>query len=75
MRRLEPSHLDLCCLQKPNKIACGSERVKNSQHCLAYSENTSQNSKLLETAGHCPPTIQTNHEEVQKVTDHSGCFL
>ena len=28
MRRLiEPSHLDLCCLQKPIIIACGSERV------------------------------------------------
>ena len=25
----EPSHLDLCCLQKPIFIACGSERVKN----------------------------------------------
>ena len=23
----EPSHLDLCCLQKPVIIACGSERV------------------------------------------------
>ena len=31
MRRLiEPSHLDLCCLQKPIIIACGSERVKSS---------------------------------------------
>ena len=29
MRRLtEPSHLDLCCLQKPIIIACGSGRVK-----------------------------------------------
>ena len=27
MRRHEPSHLDLCCLQKPIIIACGSERV------------------------------------------------
>ena len=25
----EPSHLDLCCLQKPIIIACGSERVKD----------------------------------------------
>ena len=25
----EPSHLDLCCLQKPIIIACGSERVNN----------------------------------------------
>ena len=24
----EPSHLDLCCLQKSIIIACGSERVK-----------------------------------------------
>ena len=24
----EPSHLDLCCLQKPIIINCGSERVK-----------------------------------------------
>ena len=24
----EPSHLDLCCLQKPIMIVCGSERVK-----------------------------------------------
>ena len=24
----EPSHLDLCCLQKPIIIACGSERAK-----------------------------------------------
>ena len=24
----EPSHLDICCLQKPIIIACGSERVK-----------------------------------------------
>ena len=32
MRRLiEPSHLDLCCLQKSIIIACGSERVK--LHC------------------------------------------
>ena len=23
----EPSHLDLCCLQKPIIIACGTERV------------------------------------------------
>ena len=28
MRRLtEPSHLDLCCLQKPIIIACGSEKI------------------------------------------------
>ena len=36
MRQLiEPSHLDLCCLQKPIIIACGSERVKTfKQHLL-----------------------------------------
>ena len=29
MRQLiEPSHLDLCCLQKPIISLCGSERVK-----------------------------------------------
>ena len=27
MAHYEPSHLDLCCLQKPIIIACGSERV------------------------------------------------
>ena len=25
----EPSHVDLCCLQKPIITACGSERVKS----------------------------------------------
>ena len=30
----EPSHLDLCCLQNPIIIACGSERVKD----LNYTE-------------------------------------
>ena len=25
----EPSHLDLCCLQKPTNIAFGSERVNH----------------------------------------------
>ena len=33
MRRLiEPSHLDLCCLQKPIIIACDSERVKRAKY-------------------------------------------
>ena len=27
----EPSHLDLCCLQKPIIIAYGSERVKEKR--------------------------------------------
>ena len=31
----EPSHLDLCCLQKPIIIACGSERV-NADDILKY---------------------------------------
>ena len=31
----EASHLDLCCLQKPIIIACGSERVKKKKNqCL-----------------------------------------
>ena len=30
----EPSHLDLCCLQKYIIIACGSERVKRETSCL-----------------------------------------
>ena len=36
MRRLsEPSHLDLCCLQNPVIIACGSEKVNLSKSiCL-----------------------------------------
>ena len=47
MRRLsEPSHLDLCCLQKPIIIACGSERVK--------ARNTvTDESKLLSAAVLC----------------------
>ena len=28
MAHYEPSHLDLCCLQKSIIMACGSERVK-----------------------------------------------
>ena len=28
MAHYEPSHLDLCCLQKPIIIACGIVRVK-----------------------------------------------
>ena len=31
----EPAHLDLCCLQKPIIIACGSERV-NIYSCSIY---------------------------------------
>ena len=27
MAHYEPSHLELCCLQKPIIIACGSERL------------------------------------------------
>ena len=38
MRRLiEPSHLDLCCLQKPIIIACGSERVNSRTTVLSTS--------------------------------------
>ena len=28
----EPSHLNLCCLQKPITMACGSEKVKPSEY-------------------------------------------
>ena len=28
----EPSHLDLCCLQKPIIITCDSERVKGTEY-------------------------------------------
>ena len=35
MRRLiEPSHLDLCCLQKPIIIAYGSERVNRIEYTI-----------------------------------------
>ena len=38
MRRLiEPFHLDLCCLQKPIIIACGSERVSKI-HLFKFSK-------------------------------------
>ena len=33
----EPSHLDLCCFQKPIIITCGSERIKD---WLIHSLNT-----------------------------------
>ena len=37
MRRLnEPSHLDLCCLQKPIIIDCGSERVKKFKFKMVF---------------------------------------
>ena len=36
MARYEPSHLDLCCLQKPIIIACGCERVKNTARELHF---------------------------------------
>ena len=35
---IEPSHLDLCCLQKPIIITCGSERVKHLEFKQIYSE-------------------------------------
>ena len=36
----EPSHLDLCCLQKPIIIACGDERVKqNNMNTLKLGHN------------------------------------
>ena len=37
MRRLiEASHLDLCCLQKPIFIACGSERVNDVSFLVGH---------------------------------------
>ena len=32
----EPSHLDLCCLQKPVIIACGSERLKSETTFVTF---------------------------------------
>ena len=42
----EPSHLDLCCLQKPIIIACGSERVKPLKYRAAHEENSKFHSTL-----------------------------
>ena len=42
----EPSHLDLCCLQNPIFIACGSERVKYSDS-QTYAKSTDQISLQL----------------------------
>ena len=35
----EPSHLDLCCLQKPISIACGSEKVKELALSIQHNAN------------------------------------
>ena len=44
MRRLiEPAHLNLCCLQKPIIITCGSERVKQTVKVLFSLGNTLAN--------------------------------
>ena len=44
MRRLiEPSHLDLCCLQKPIIITCASERVNQ---CITFLLTLKAPSKL-----------------------------
>ena len=42
-RLIEPSHLDLCCLQKPIIIACGSEIVKQTVKVLFSLWNTLAN--------------------------------
>ena len=41
----EPSHLDLCRLQKPIIIACGSERVKRLSEISVRSANPTDNSR------------------------------
>ena len=33
---IEPSHLDLCCLQKPIIMACGIKRVKPVDNKTEY---------------------------------------
>ena len=40
---IEPSHLDLCCLQKPIIIACASERVNQ---CITFLLTLKAPSKL-----------------------------
>ena len=44
---IEPSHLDLCCLQKPIIIACGSERVKHIKIDLCCVKIASSNKENL----------------------------
>ena len=44
----EPSHLDLCCLQKPNIIACGSERV-NILHNMVCSHSDKHVGQISES--------------------------
>ena len=36
MAHYEPSHLDLCCLQKPIIITCGSERVNDMSTLVSF---------------------------------------
>ena len=44
---IEPSHLDLCCLQKPIIIACGSESVKLAAQLLVALSKTQCTSKMF----------------------------
>ena len=48
----EPSHLDLCCLQKPIIITCGSERVNSYKSDHVYlkkkKKKKKKNSSTLE---------------------------
>ena len=36
----ETAHLDLCCLQKPIIIACGSERVKRPMFAISKTRDS-----------------------------------
>ena len=59
MRRfIEPSHLDLCCLQKLIIIVCGSERVKQEY--------------LMIILGHLYPPILRGGEHIDFGADPVG---
>ena len=47
---IEPSHLDLCCLQKPIIIACGSERVNNKTSVITKMKTEPQKSNSCNTS-------------------------
>ena len=59
----EPSHLDLCCLQKPIIIACGSERV-NDVYEVAKSHNIALHVPTTQTfylQTNCPIESKQEH--------------
>ena len=68
MRRLiEPSHLDLCCLQKVVIIACDSERVNSSSKRFTTASGGwwfTVNRRLS-----CRGTKKTRHNKVASVSD------